>query len=152
MPRHRPHPRNLLCRIDVTAFVGIMFVLMFIMLMQAIFRTYVHHGVGPDPPRIAQWVPMPGAMRDDAMLVAIQRTGDIYFGSDRISPEQLPFLVREQVKGGSERKVYIRADARAKYKAISEVVDGVQMAGIQNIAFLVEEPLTSGSPRLAKTP
>jgi len=43
-------------------------------------------------------------------------------------------------------KVYIRADKRARYGAVIEVLDRVRSAGIENIAFLVDEQKSLSPP------
>ncbi len=58
-------------------------------------------------------------------------------GTNKVSPEELPSGIRERVKEGSENKVYIRADARAKYGRVREVLEAVQLSGTQHVAFLV---------------
>ena len=93
---------------------------------------------GSNLPRIARAVKTPAALRDDAMIVTVRRDGRIYFGSDELTGDQLPVRFRESVHSGSERKVYIQADARARYKEVAEVLDGIRVAGISNVAFLTD--------------
>jgi biopolymer transport protein ExbD len=38
-----------------------------------------------------------------------------------------------------ERKVYIKADARTRYRNVTDVLDGVRAAGLENVAFIVEK-------------
>jgi hypothetical protein len=58
---------------------------------------------------------MPGALREDALRVALTRDGAIYFREHRIALEDLPNEIREGLRSGAERKVYIAVDARAKF-------------------------------------
>jgi biopolymer transport protein TolR len=87
-----------------------------------------------------------GALREDALLVAIQRDGHIWFDRDQITPENLPAAIRERVSHGAERKVYIRADRRAKYGTVLEVLSSARSAGIENVAFLVNERNSRPTP------
>ena len=73
-------------------------------------------------------------MRNDAILVTVRRDGTIYFGSEQTVPDHLT-AIREKLRDGSPRKAYIQADARARYRPVKEVLDGAQLAGIQDIAF-----------------
>ena len=76
----------------------------------------------------------------------ILRSGDVFFGNEKLTPDQLPGKIREGLRQGAERKVYIKADARAKYGKVAQVLDGVRAARIYNIAFLVDQrksPLVS---------
>lgn len=47
--------------------------------------------------------------------------------------------IRESVQSGSERRVYLWVDAKAKYGDVKVVLDGVRDAGIEKVALLVEQ-------------
>ena len=48
--------------------------------------------------------------------------------------------IRSRLKNRDvERKVYIRADMRARYGAVKTVLDGVSSAGILRVAFLLDQ-------------
>lgn len=83
---------------------------------------------------------MPNAGREDAMIAAVFRTGDVFFGNGKIvffPTAQTKFVsARVQVR---ERKVYLKVDARAHYGAVLRVLEGARSAGIENIAFLVRK-------------
>jgi len=82
---------------------------------------------------------MPGAVREDAILVAVTRDGNIFFGSNNVRDSDLPVLIRESVRRGSERKVYLKVDARAKYADAALVIDQVALVGIQNVGIITEQ-------------
>jgi biopolymer transport protein TolR len=130
--------RNLICRIDVTAFAAVMLVLVGMFLFRA--GSYLDLPKnGTDLAHVSHPISMPNALREDVLEVAVTRDGKIYLGYDRLSIDQLPIAIRAGVAHGSERKVYIRADMRARYGAVKQVLDAVQSAGIENIAFLVDQ-------------
>lgn len=85
---------------------------------------------------------LPGALREDALLVAIQRDGSVWFGTKRIPPKDLPEALGDGLRRGAERKVYIRADARAKYGSVVEVLHSVRSAGVEHVAFVLEQRKT----------
>ena len=90
---------------------------------------------------------MSGADREDAMVIAVMRDGVVYFGSDRISPRQLPSKILDRLRDHTvEPRVYIRADRRVFYFNVKEALDGLRSAGIERVAFLVDQrrPLTHG--------
>jgi biopolymer transport protein TolR len=76
------------------------------------------------------------------MIVTVARDNKVFFRSELINPVQLPVKIREGIDQGSERKIYIRADARARYGWVAEVLDGVRAAGIEQVGFLVEQRRT----------
>lgn len=73
------------------------------------------------------------------MIVTIMRDGDVFFSNDRLSPERLGDALRTHVESGSEKRVYIRADGRALYRAVKQVIDAVQEAGLVNVSFLADQ-------------
>jgi biopolymer transport protein TolR len=134
--RHRPN--QLISGIDVTAFVSVMLVLVFTFMIGKVINTF-HPGSSVDLAKVSSPVSMRGADREDATIVSIRRDGKLFFRSDPVMPDQLAARIRESVGRGSERKVYIRADAHAKYEWVAEVLDDVHAAGIEEVAFLVEQ-------------
>jgi len=130
----------------MTAFLSIQLVLLFMFMVAASDRPDLPSN-GTDLPKVTHSVGMPGANRDDAMVVAVQRDGRVWLGYHELSLDQLPTSIREAVSHGSERKMYIRADRRAKYGTVAEVLDGVRSAGVENIAFLVDERKSPSTPQ-----
>jgi biopolymer transport protein ExbD len=51
--------------------------------------------------------------------------------------------IRLSVKNGSECVVYIRADARAKYRSVEDVLDEVHSSGVEHVVFLVDQRRSS---------
>jgi biopolymer transport protein TolR len=96
-------------------------------------------GVSANLPKVGRAISMPHAMREDAMIVMIMRNGDVFFRNDRVSPERLAHALRAKVDGGSERKVYIRADARALYRNVKQVLDAVHETGLVDVSFIVDQ-------------
>jgi len=50
-------------------------------------------------------VPMQGAIRGDALEVAVARAGRVYLGRLQVDLDRLPVAIREGVSHGAERKV-----------------------------------------------
>jgi len=82
---------------------------------------------------------MPRAVREDALSVAVTRDGKIYFRNVPISAKNLPDRIREGLKNGAEKKVYLRADARARYGDVKQALIEIRQAGIDNVCFLAEK-------------
>jgi biopolymer transport protein TolR len=140
MPIKAKNAPKLFSGMDTTAFAAIMVVLVFAELIAGTMSYNPHHGVGIDLPRILRPVSMSGALRDDLMQVSITRDGKVFFGSDQIVPDYLTEKIQTRLRDlDVERKVYIRADARARFGTVKIVVDGVRSAGILRVAFLVDQ-------------
>ena len=105
MPSTRSNSlKSLICRIDVTAFAGVMFALgaMFLLPAEIVvdFR-----GPSADLTKISHPILMAAALREDALEVAITRDGKLYLGRDQIRLERLPAEIEERVSHGAERRV-----------------------------------------------
>ena len=136
-PQKRHRPSQFLNGIDVWAFLSIEIVLLII------FMTYVppnsHHRASIDLAVVDHARPMPGAIREDALLVTVTRDGNVFLGTHQMHPTDLPPVIRNSVLAGAERKVYLKVDARAKYSDAVLVIDQVREAGIQNIGIITEQ-------------
>jgi len=132
------HPwSNLRCYIDVSALVAVMIVLIIINMPLVVT---CGGRIAINMPAVSHPILMPGADRYDALLVGITRDSRIYLGTQNIAYlEQLPAAIRDGLNHGAEHKVYIRADARAKYRTVMDAVDGIRDAGVQDVGFLVED-------------
>ena len=136
--RQRRKALRLVCEINVAAFAGIMLALFAMFALPEMWRFfYPQLGGSVDEPHVPHAEDMPKANRTDAIYVAVMRTGDIWLGTNRVSPEELSSGIRERVSDGSENKVYINADARAKYGRVRDVLESVQLSGTEHVAFLV---------------
>ncbi len=138
MLRKRTTSQRPICVIDVTAFAGVMVVLVVALLLTAMMTTPPHDGVSIDLPKLRLLHFMPGALREGAIVIGIMRDGKIYFGNTQVAAEELPADIRESLGRGAERRVYVRADARAYYGTVRDVLEGVGVAGVENVAFLAD--------------
>jgi biopolymer transport protein ExbD/biopolymer transport protein TolR len=84
-------------------------------------------------------VPMADADKEDALIVAVQRDGKVFFDAQMVTPEELTEKVKERVSNRTNKTVYVRADARAHYKAVVDVVDDVRSAGVDQLGLLTEQ-------------
>lgn len=120
------------CRIDVLVLWGVVFVLFVLV----VTLPSPHHGMGPDLPKSLHARLLPAALRDDSMRITIARDGRYFFGSSQITSQELTDRIREAVRGGAERKVYLSVDARVKYRSVELVVEEIRRGGIENVSFL----------------
>jgi biopolymer transport protein ExbD len=131
-----------ICHIDMTAFLSIQLVLLFMFMIVVSDWHDLPLNTTANP--VADHpVLMRGANREDAMIVAVQRTGDVWLGYQRVMVDELPMMIQERVRQGSERKVYINADRYANYSRIREVLAAVHSGGVENVAFLVYQRNTN---------
>jgi biopolymer transport protein ExbD len=129
-----------ICRINVAGLASVMLALVCL----AMNLTYTH-GVSSELPRVTHDRALRDALREDALSVAVQRDGAIFFRNDRVRPEVLSARLQLAMLAGARDTVYIRADKRTKYAAVGEALNAVHAAGITKVAILTESsagPLT----------
>jgi len=134
--KRRPASAKLICRIDASALVAVLFVLILHLLL---IQGSTHEGVSVDLPKVVFPRAMRGAGRDDAMLVSVFRDGKVFFGNELINSGELSAKIRQFLSSRPERRVYVSADARVRYSAVLDVLEGVRSAGIENVSFFVEQ-------------
>jgi biopolymer transport protein TolR len=123
--------------IDLMPFHGVSLVLLIM------FMCYpgAFHGDSPvDLPKARSATLQSGAVREDAIRIAVTRDGSRFFGSNKAEPGELSDLIRTATRAGSERKVYLLADCRAKDEDVEIVFDQIRLAGITNVVILADKP------------
>ena len=133
--------------INVTPMVDVMLVLLIIFM---VITPMLQNGVSVDLAVTDSPVAMQDADKDDAILVAVMNDGKIYMGKTQLaSAAAVTDLVKDRLANAkdSDKKVFIKADRRAKYGNVVEVVDNVRSAGVDQVALLTEQrKTTAGTP------
>jgi biopolymer transport protein ExbD len=127
--------------INVTPMVDVMLVLLIIFMvitpmLQKVTRVNM---VKSDKPTA-----MPDADKEDALLVSITHDGKLYLGSDQVSAEKLTDLVKDKLANRTDKRVFVKADARAQYGVVTDVVDNVRSAGVDELGLLTEQRKQGG--------
>jgi biopolymer transport protein TolR len=125
-------------RMDVTALAAVLLALL-IMFMAHGGGFVGQHGVGVDLPHARNSTQQPGARREDVIMIAVTRDGNTYLNSSKVQLPRLPDLIRAAVVEGSEKKVYISVDMRARYADVQVVIQQIRTASIARVAFLTEK-------------
>jgi len=122
--------------INVTPMVDVMLVLLIIFM---VITPMLQKSMPVNLARTDNPMQMPDADKEDALIVAIQRDGSIFFDTQKVGPEELTNKVKDRLANRVDKRVYVKADARAKYKAVVEVVDNVRSAGVDQLGLLTEQ-------------
>ncbi|HMF90162.1 MAG TPA: biopolymer transporter ExbD [Candidatus Angelobacter sp.] len=121
--------------INVTPMVDVMLVLLIIFM---VITPLLPPGPRVELARASNPLPMTDADRGDALLVAINREGRVFLGNDQIDAADLTLKIRERLAARPDSRAFVKADARAHYKSVVEVVDGVRSAGVTELGLLTE--------------
>jgi len=140
---------DVVSEINVTPMVDVMLVLLIIFM---VITPLLTKGVSVDMVKAKNPIAMQNADKDDAIIFAITPNGAIFLspGNKRLQLEDIPPRVQDLLTNRLDKTVYIRADMRAKYKAVEDVVDELRVAGVDQIGLLTEQ-LPQEAPR-AKAP
>ena len=107
-------------QIDAMPFLGVCFVLLFIFM--CIVPPLHTDGVMIARPVAESTVLQPGAIREDAIHIAVTRDGQSFFGTEEIAPAQIAGRLKTALGQGAEKKVYILVDRRAKNSDVEKVI------------------------------
>ncbi len=132
---YKPKAGAVMSAINVIPMADIMLVLLIIFM---VVTPMLQKGVSVDMAKVNNPTDMQKADADDAIVVAITRSGDTFLGTQKTAREQLAALVRDRIASRLDKTVYIRSDARAKYGDVVAVVDEVRAAGVDNLGLLTE--------------
>jgi biopolymer transport protein ExbD/biopolymer transport protein TolR len=124
--------------INVTPMVDVMLVLLIIFM---VITPMLTKGQSVDLPRAKAAIAMKAADKEDAILIAITRNGDVFLspGNQRVKPEDLPGKVKDFLTNRLDKTVYIKSDQRAKYERVMDVVDNLRAAGVDQLGLLTEQ-------------
>ena len=132
--------------INMTPLIDVLLVLLIIFM---VITPMLQKGRSVDLAKTNNPIQMPDADKEDALLVAVTRTNQIFFGNDLINDAgQLTDKVRDRLQNKTDKRVFIKADARAKYGTVVTVVDNVRSAGVDQVGLLTEQkkPLAGNQP------
>lgn len=71
------------------------------------------------------------------VIISVSRNGDVWLGSEQIMVSSVAERIRYQSsKFGPPKRIYVKADAYAKYRSVTAVLEQVRAAGIENVSFI----------------
>jgi biopolymer transport protein ExbD/biopolymer transport protein TolR len=128
--------------------VDVMLVLLIIFM---VVTPMLQRDVSVDLAKVNNPTAMPDEEKEDALVVAVMRDGKVYLGSKQISPDELTDKLKDRLAAATDKRVYVRADARAKFGSLVQVVDNVRAAGVDDLGLITDQnkhnaPGAPGSP------
>ena len=122
--------------INVTPMVDVMLVMLIIFM---VITPMLSKGVSVDMVRTRNPISMEEADKEDALVVAITRDGKVFLGRGIVQPEELGLQVEDAVSNKLDKTVYIKADARARYEKVVEVINVLRAVGVDGLGLLTEK-------------
>jgi biopolymer transport protein ExbD/biopolymer transport protein TolR len=128
--------------INVTPMVDVMLVLLIIFM---VITPMLQQKVQIDMAKVDNPTNMPDADKEDAIVVAITRDGAVFLGQNKIAVSELGPQVRDKLTGTPGKTIFIRADARAQFRAVEDAIDAVRTAGVDDVGLLTQKREGPGS-------
>jgi len=130
--RRRRGRRGALSEINVTPLVDVMLVLLIIFMISAPLLTV---GVPVELPKTEA-----GAMEDQSepLTVSIRADGSIFLQEDPVAFEGLAPRLKEMAGPDSKTPIYVRADGKAAYAVVAQVMAALQASGFSAINLITD--------------
>jgi len=122
--------------INVTPMVDVMLVLLIIFM---VITPMLTHGVSVDMVRTHNPIPMQAADKSDAVLIAVTRNGGVFLNNTKTTPDDLAPKVKDMLTNRLDKECFVRADQRAKYQVVLDVVQNLQSSGVDQVGLLTEQ-------------
>jgi biopolymer transport protein ExbD/biopolymer transport protein TolR len=130
--------------INVVPMIDIMLVLLIIFM---VITPMLSKGQSVDLVKTMNPMAMADADKDDAVVIAVTRSGDVFLGSNKVPASDLPGKVKDMLTTKLNKTCYVKADSRARYEKVVDVVDNLRAAGVDNIGLLTElDPKSKNKP------
>ena len=122
--------------INVTPMVDVMLVLLIIFM---VITPMLQNKVQIDMAKVDNATAMPDADKDDAIVVAVTRDGGVFLGQNKTSVSELGSQGSTALADKPGKTIFIRADARAQYRAVEDAIDAVRTAGVDDVGLLTQK-------------
>ena len=144
--RRRRGRRSALSEINVTPLVDVMLVLLIIFMISAPLLTV---GVPLQLPKTEA-----GAMQDQSepLTVSIRADGTIFLNETATPFATLSPALRDMAGQGLKRPIYVRADGRASYAIVAQVMAALSSSGFTEINLITDTGGPSSGPKAPQTP
>ena len=144
--RRRGRGRRALSEINVTPLVDVMLVLLIIFMISAPLLTA---GVPVELPRTEA-----GALnnQNQPLTVSIRQDGSIFLENAQVPFAAFAPRMRELADAGSQKPIYVRADGRAPYAVVAQVMASLSQSGFTSIGLMTDTGGPSSGPKPAETP
>ena len=137
----REEGKKINSNINVTPMVDVMLVLLIIFM---VITPMLQNKVAVDMAKVDNATSMPDADKEDAIVVAITRDGGVYLGQDKVATSELGNRVRDKLADKPGKTIFVRADARAQFRAVEDAIDAVRTAGVDEVGLLTQKREAAG--------
>jgi biopolymer transport protein ExbD len=146
----KAHAPGSVSDINVTPLVDVMLVLLIIFM---VITPMLQKGVSVDMAKANNPSAMPDEDKTDAVVIAITRDGKLFLRKNPVTLDEITPKVKDMIASRLNKTVYLKADARAKYGDVVNVVDAIRAAGVEDLGLLTQRvQRRPGAPETALPP
>jgi biopolymer transport protein ExbD/biopolymer transport protein TolR len=133
-----PKAPPVVSEINVTPMVDVMLVVLIIFM---VITPMLTKGVAVNMVKTHNPIKMAEADKEDAVIIAVTRDGKVFLspGNSLVPVDQLGSKVKDLQTNRTDKTVYIRADARARFESVTDAIDALRTAGVDQLGLLTEE-------------
>jgi biopolymer transport protein ExbD/biopolymer transport protein TolR len=138
MPTKLPKAMPVVSEINVTPMVDVMLVVLIIFM---VITPMLSKTVPVNLVKTYNPIKMTEADKEDAIIIAVTRDGKDFIspGNKLIPLDQLGSRVKDLQANRTDKTVYLKADARARFESVTDTIDALRTAGVDQLGLLTEE-------------
>src|ERR1700687_563947 len=141
---YKPPPGIVMAAPNVIPMADIMLVLLIIFM---VVTPMLQKGAPVDRALVSNPHEMQDADKEDAVIVAVTRDGNIFLGSTKIAKENITSTLKEKLGNKPGVPVYVNSARRAKYGSVVAVVDEIRAAGVDQLGLLTDKVPAGNKPK-----
>lgn len=121
---------NTLSEINMVPLIDVMLVLLVIFIVTA---PLLNHSIKINVPQASS---EPLQQQPDAIDLAIDASGQVFWNAAPVTFDALPGLMAEQAARHPQPNLHLRADLDTRYEALAKVMASARQAGLQKVGFV----------------
>jgi biopolymer transport protein ExbD len=133
-----PKSMPVVSEINVTPMVDVMLVVLiiFMVITPMLSKTIPVNLVKTHNP-----IKMAEADKEDAVIIAVTRDGKVFLspGNALVQLDQVGARVKDLQANRTDKTVYLKGDARARFESVTDVIDALRTSGVDQLGLLTEE-------------
>lgn len=138
MAARLPKAMPVVSEINVTPMVDVMLVVLIIFM---VITPMLSKTVPVNLVKTYNPIKMTEADKEDAIIIAVTRDGKLFIspGNALIPLDQLASRVKDLQTNRTDKTVYLKGDARARFESVTDAIDVLRTAGVDQLGLLTEE-------------
>jgi len=138
MATRLPKAMPVVSDINVTPMVDVMLVVLiiFMVITPMLSKTIPVNLVKTHNP-----IKMAEADKEDAVIIAVTRDGKVFLspGNSLVQLDQVGSRVKDLQANRTDKTVYLKSDARARFQSVTDAIDSLRTAGVDQLGLITEE-------------